>query len=372
MKLTVAQLLPALDLGGVERGAVEVAEELMRRGHHAIVVSAGGRLQRRLLASGADHLNWPIGQKSPTVLAYLPRLRRLFRRVHIVHARSRLPAWLAFLAWRSLPANARPHFITTVHGPYTVNAYSAVMVKGERVIAISEFIRDYITANYPTVDAARIQVIHRGVDPADYPYGYHPNSDWLRRWQADYPQAEGRVLLTLPARITRWKGQVDFLELLAQLKHRGLDVLGLAVGGVHPRRQAFREQLQKMAAQLGISDQVLFLGARSDLREILAISDIALSLTAEPEAFGRTTVEALSLGTPVVGYDHGGTGEILHSVYPAGLCPVGDVVAAVERVLALQQSAPPVPQIQPFTLEAMLDKTIALYESVGADRTAPE
>jgi glycosyltransferase involved in cell wall biosynthesis len=366
MKLAVAQLLPALDLGGVERGTVEVAEELMRRGHHAIVVSAGGRLRQRLLATGADHLDWAIGRKSPAVLCYLPRLRRLFRHVHIVHARSRLPAWLSFLAWRSLPASARPHFITTVHGPYTVNAYSAAMIKGERVIAISEFIRDYIISNYPEVDPARIQVIHRGVDPSDYPYGFCPNEQWLQRWKAEYPQTQGRLLLVLPARITRWKGQEEFLELLAGLKQRGLDVQGLVVGGIHPRRQSFFTELQQLAARLDISNRVLFLGERTDLREILAISNIALSLTSEPEAFGRTTAEALSLGTPVIGYDHGGTGEILRSVYPVGLCPLGDLNIVVERVAAFSQSAPPVPQLQPFTLEAMLDKTLALYEGVAA------
>ena len=101
----------------------------------------------------------------------------------ILHLRSRLPAWIAYLAWRGMDPATRLHFVTTVHGFYTVNRYSAIMTRGDRVIAISEFIRDYITTNYPAVDSARIRVIPRGVDAAEFPHGHRPTDAWRARWE---------------------------------------------------------------------------------------------------------------------------------------------------------------------------------------------
>lgn len=367
MDLTIVQLLPALEVGGVERGAVDVAREIVRRGHRAVVVSAGGRLLGELEQAGAEHYCWPIGRKSPLSFAYWHALRRLLRelRADIVHARSRLPAWLGLAACRSLPAPCRPHFVTTVHGPYSVNAYSAVMVKGERVIAISEYIRDYVLRNYPQVSAGALALIHRGVDPQAFPYGYRPSQRWLTQWHAQHPQLRGRFLLTLPARITRWKGQAEFLDVAADLLRAGLPVHALIAGGAAPRRRRFLAELHRRVRELGLGDRVSFLGDRSDLRDILAVSDLVVSLANVPEAFGRTTLEALSLGRPAVGFAHGGTREILSAIYPQGLCPPGDLQAVAARIAALMRAPVPVPRQHAFTLEAMLEKTMQLYARVA-------
>jgi glycosyltransferase involved in cell wall biosynthesis len=135
----------------------------------------------------------------------------------ILHARSRVPAWIAWLAWRKLPTNNRPHFVTTVHGLYSVNFYSAIMTKGERVIAVSHTVKDYILKNYPQCPADKIQVIYRGVSAEEFPYDYQPNNDWLTKWHNDYPQLQGKTVLTLAGRITRWKGQREFIDLIEEL-----------------------------------------------------------------------------------------------------------------------------------------------------------
>ncbi|MBN8265661.1 MAG: glycosyltransferase, partial [Xanthomonadales bacterium] len=170
-RLTVVQLLPALDAGGVEQSTLEIADALVRAGHRAIVVSAGGRLQAPLEAAGAEHIRLDIGRKSPLSLRHVPALRRLFRErgTDIVHARSRLPAWLGWLALRGMPEAARPRFVTTVHGLNSPSRYSAIMACGERVVCVSQSVRAHVLRHYPATDPRCLRVIPRGIDPAAFP-----------------------------------------------------------------------------------------------------------------------------------------------------------------------------------------------------------
>jgi glycosyltransferase involved in cell wall biosynthesis len=364
--LSVAQLLPALGGGGVERGALEVARELVRRGHRSVVVSAGGRLAPELLREGSEHLAWPLGVKSPLTLRWVRPLRRWLteQRIAILHARSRLPAWIGWLAWRGMDPATRPRFVTTVHGLYSVSRYSAIMTRGERVIAVSETVRDYLRRHYPALPAERVQVIPRGVDPAEFPYGYRPSPAWLADWNRQYPQLRDALTVTLLGRLSRLKGHEEFIELIARLRARGLRIHGLIVGGVEPRRRRYADQLREKVQSRGLDDLVTFAGHRSDVREIYAISNLVLSLSSRPESFGRTVLEALSLGTPVAGYAHGGVGEILARIYPAGLTPFGDLDALAARVIELLAAAPPVPPEPVFPLQRMLDETLALYQAL--------
>jgi glycosyltransferase involved in cell wall biosynthesis len=366
VRLNVAQLLPAMHGGGVERGALEMAQELVRQGHRSIVISAGGRLVPELLNIGSEHLAWPLGVKSPLTLRWVWPLRRWLAEQHIdiLHTRSRLPAWIAWLAWRGMNPATRPRFVTTVHGLYSVSRYSAVMTYGERVIAVSETIRDYLNRYYPELPTERIQLIPRGVDPAEFPYGYQPSPEWRAEWYRQYPQLRDALVLTLPGRLSRLKGHEEFIELIARLRAQGLPIYGLIVGGVEPRRQRYADQLQHRVQALGLSEVLLFTGYRTDMREIYAVSTLVLSLSAQPESFGRTVLEALSLGTPVIGYDRGGVGEILRGIYPAGLTPLGDVERLIERVTTLLFAAPPVPMEPAFPRQRMLDDTLALYASL--------
>lgn len=370
-KLTVVQMLPALEGGGVERGTLEIAEALVQAGHRAIVISEGGRLVPELEALGAEHVELAVGRKSLTTLRYIPVLRRLLRdeRVDILHLRSRLPAWIGYLAWLSLPADIRPRLVTTVHGAYSPGRYSAVMTRGERVIAVSDSIVDYIRRNYPDVDPDRILRIYRGIDPDVYRPDFRPEAAWLERFYRENPQAAGRWLLTLPGRITQIKGQMDLIEIVAGLKARGVPVHALLVGGVHPRRQEYWHKVQAAIDEKDLANDITWLGPRSDLREIMAISDVVLSLTQKPESFGRTVTEALALGRPVLGYDHGGVGEQLAWIYPEGRVPPGGVGEPVERLaLWWRGGVPPVAGEVPFTLERMQAETLALYRSLPASR----
>ena len=365
--LTVVQALPALHGGGVERGTVEIGAALAARGHRAIVVSGGGAMVAEAREAGCEHITLDIGKKSPLSLRHIRRLAALFRAhgADIVHARSRLPAWLCYLALRQLPPATRPRFVTTVHGPYSVNAYSRIMTRGERVIAVSAFIRDYILQNYPQVKPEAIRCIPRGVSAARFPYGYSPDAAWREAFARAFPHTRQKHLLTLPARVTRWKGQLDFLRVLAGILERRRDVHGLIVGAAAARRARYLRELQRQARALGLTDERLtFTGHRHDLREIMAVSSLVYSLARAPEAFGRVALEALSLGRPVIAYNHGGASEALGEIYPSGLIPPGDWRGGVTASLAMLDKPVAVPDTHPFTLEAMQGATIELYKSM--------
>jgi len=363
--LTVVQLLPALHSGGAERSALEVARILVQAGHRSVVISAGGRLAAQLEAEGSEHIPLDIGSKSLGALARIGQLRRVLQQLRpdIVHARSRLPAWLGWWALKGVAP--RPHFITTVHGMNSPGRYSAILLRGERVVVVSQTLRDYVLSHYTWLDPTRVRVIPRGIDPAAFPYGHRPDDTWQNAFFAEYPVLTGAPLLTLPARGTRLKGHRDAIELVAALRHRGIDTRLLLLGVIEPGREAYVEELRELVHASGVSAQVVMTPARSDVRDIYAISALVLQLSNKPESFGRTVIEALSLCRPVLGYAHGGVGELLAELYPAGRVAPGDRERLVERAAELLRVAPPIPLLQNYRLSDMQQAVLALYEEVA-------
>ena len=358
--LTVLQMLPALEAGGVERGTVEVSQALVEAGHRSLVMSAGGQMVDKLVAHGAQHLPWRVDKKRPWTLGLVKPLRRLLaaERVDILHLRSRMPAWVGWHAWRKMSPATRPRLVTTVHGFYSVGRYSSVMTRGEEVIAVSNSIRDYITQNYAGVRPESITVIPRGVDESLYHRGFAPHPSWRAPWPTD--ETPTTKVITMVGRLTRLKGHEDFIRLIEALQQKGISVRGVVVGGEHPSRKNYAQAIRSRAASLPIT----FTGHRTDSREIMSKSDLVLSLSTQPESFGRTVLEALALGTPVVGYDHGGVGEILSTLFPCGAVPLGNQHALVETVAdALTNPADP-PKENPYPLKKMLDSTLRLYQQL--------
>jgi glycosyltransferase involved in cell wall biosynthesis len=364
-RLVVVQLIPALHSGGAERSALEVARALVAAGHRSVVISAGGRLVAQLEAEGSEHVTLDIGAKSPRTLFRLGALRRRLRELKpdIVHARSRLPAWLGWWALRGM--TPRPHFVTTVHGLNSPGFYSSILLRGERVIAVSQTMRDYVLSHYPWLDPARVRVIPRGIDPEAFPYGHRPDDAWQKAFFAEFPQLAGAPLLTLPGRGTRLKGHGEAIELIAELKRRGIEARLLLLGVIEPGREAYVEELRRLVRERGLEAQVVLTPPRNDMRDIYAVSALVLQLSTKPESFGRTVVEALSLCRPVLGYAHGGVGELLAELYPAGRVPPGDREKLVERAAELLRVAPPIPMLQSYRLSDMQQAVLALYGEVA-------
>jgi glycosyltransferase involved in cell wall biosynthesis len=364
-KLTVVQLIPALHSGGAERSALEIARALVQGGHRSVVISAGGRLVKQLQAEGSEHVTLDLGRKSLRTLGRLGALRQVLRelRPDIVHARSRLPAWMGWWALKGM--TPRPHFVTTVHGFNSPGRYSSILLRSERVIVVSQTLRDYVLSHYRWLEPGRVRVIPRGIDQDAFPYGHRPDDAWYKAFFAEFPVLTGAPLLTMPARGTRLKGHHDAIELLADLKRRGIEARLLLLGVVEPGREAYVAELQKLISLRGVTSQVVLSPPRDDIRDIYAVSALVLQLSNQPETFGRTVIEALSLCRPVLGYAHGGVGELLAELYPAGRVPLGDREKLVERAAELLRVAPPIPLLQSYRLSDMQQATLALYEEVS-------
>lgn len=357
--LTIVQLLPELNSGGVEKCTLDMAKAIVAAGHRSIVISNGGSLVDQLVAEGSEHFTLAIHQKSLSSLFIIRPLRMLLKSIKpdIVHARSRMPAWLTWLAIRKLPRAIKPHFVTTVHGLNSVNPYSAIMTYGDAVIAISCTVKSFIRANYPKCPPSKLHLIYEGIDQDDFPYLHQPSDNWISAWTSAYPELQNKVIFALPGRITRLKGHPDFFRLIAALIKNGLNVHGLVVGGADTKKQHYLKELKSLANTLGIEQNISFSGQRSDIANVLSQCDVVLSLSTQPETFGRTVLEAIRLGKPVLAWNKGGAGEILSTCYPQGLVPNNDEAALLKTVTEWLKS-PSIPE-----------KSVAFLQSTNADMT---
>ncbi len=367
--LKVVQILPALESGGVEKGTLEVAKELVKKSHQAIVISSGGKMVEALENLGAIHITFPVHKKSLFSLRHVAKFRQLLLSLDadILHVRSRLPAWLTYLAWKTMPQSSRPKLISTVHGLYSVNRYSRIMIRAEKIIVVSKTAQDYVLKNYPEVEADKLIQIYRGIEAEQFPLNYLPEISWLEKWQKQFPQLMGKKVLTLPGRLTRLKGHDSFLKLIRELLDFGENVHGLIVGGVHSGKEKYFDKLQSEVSQLGLDKHITFTGNRTDIREIYAISDLIYNLSIKPESFGRTVLEPLAMGRPVIAWNYGGVGEILGAMFPSGKVEVGNQESLLEETIE-QLKSPQIPAKEnPFTLQTMLDKTLSLYEKMASN-----
>jgi glycosyltransferase involved in cell wall biosynthesis len=334
---TVLQVLPALGAGGVERGTVEVAAALGAAGCRALVASEGGKLEHDCARAGAEHVTLPLAAKSPwRIWRNAAALEALIRaeKVDIVHARSRAPAWSAWLAAR----RAGVRFVTTWHGTYNEDLplkrrYNAIMAKGERVIAISHFIAAHLK-RVTDVDPALVRVIPRGVDPARFdPEAV--NSARIEATMRNLGLPDGAPIVLLPGRITRWKGQAVLVEAMAHLARK--DVVAVLLGDTQGR-EGFRAELEALVAARGLTGRVFLRPHAHDMPAVLMLASAVVSASTDPEAFGRVVIEGQAMGRPVIATDHGGARETVVQGETGLLVPPGDaaaLAAALDDVLSL-------------------------------------
>lgn len=361
-KLSILQVLPDLNSGGVERGTLEVNKFLADKGFRSIVMSNGGHMVEQLLKDKGEHYKLAVGKKNIFIFFTIFKIISFLKenKIDILHVRSRLPAWACYIALKFVKKINRPVFITTVHGPYSVNYYSSIMTKGERVVVISKMIKKYVLENYK-VDKNRLFLNYRGVSNKEFPFNFKASKNWTKNWYQDYPQTKNKIILTLPARITRWKGQEDFISLIKKITEKHPNVYGLIVGD-DEKKVKFKEELKEKINNLNLNKNITFVGQRKDIREIMSISKIVFSLSREPEAFGRVSLESLCMGIPVIAYSHGGVKEQLEKILPEGLVDVGKINDVNNLTSEWICNPPKVKRNNFFTLEKMLQNTLKVYK----------
>lgn len=375
---TVLQILPSLGGGGVERGTVEMTAALTEAGWTALVASSGGTMVHDVERAGGKHIQLPVHSKNPFVMRKnVDRLAKLVAEhgIDLIHARSRAPAWSALGAAR----RTGTPFVTTVHGPYGFNLpfkrlYNSVMTRGDRVIAISEFIRSYILDNYRNVDPNRIRVIHRGVnidifDPA------RTSAERVIHLATEWRIPDGVPVVMLPGRVTRWKGHMVLFEALAQIKDRPMRCL---IVGDDQGRTGYRRELDAAVEKLGLQSIVHIVGNCRDMAAAYKLSDVVVSASTEPEAFGRVVAEAQAIGKPVIAPNHGAAPEILLPEVTGWLVPPSDPPAlarALEKALDMDTAArerlaqAAIARVREnFTTRKMCDATIDVYRELLDDR----
>ena len=369
----IVQALAAIDLGGSQLVAAELAEFLVAKGHKVTVIAAEGSLGERIRRCGAEHLDWPIGKKRLSTLRYIKKMANWITEVQpdIIHVHSRLPAWICWQAIKRVPAAQRPEFLTTMHGHYTVSGYSAVMAKGSRVIAVSDHIHRYTQSNYPDKSSGKLVTIHGGASREDFPHGYRASDEWREKIESEFPELTGKRWLMLPGRGSRTKGHKAFVSLLERLAKDLPDVHGVFVGGFRSG-SSYEKELKDNLATAGLQDRVTFTGDRLNIRDWMSSAEIVYNLSDRPEAFGRTVLEALRLGVPVIAWDHGGAVEIMNGIFPEARIPVNDMDALEARTRDFLDNPPAVADSDAFTLKESMNKHLAVYESLcEARKSAP-
>jgi glycosyltransferase involved in cell wall biosynthesis len=333
----VLQVIPSLVSGGVERGTVDLAGALAAAGWTAYVASSGGPMEHQLTRVGARHITLPLASKNPLVMrrntaALIEIIRR--QKIDIVHARSRAPAWSAWRAAR----RTRRRFVTTFHNAYDIDLplkrwYNSVMAKGERVIAISQFVGDHAASVYG-VGEDRLRVIPRGVDLGQFDPA-RVRGERVAALAELWRVPEDAQVVMLPGRLTRWKGGLDFIEAIGRLRRH--DLRCLLVGA--EQRSGFRRELDAAIQRHELGGVFRIVDDCRDMPAAYALSDVVVSASTDPEGFGRVIIEAQAMGRPVVATDHGGARETISPGVTGWLARPSDPVslaAAIAAALGLE------------------------------------
>lgn len=337
--MNILQVVPQLNAGGVERTTIEIAQALNAAGHVAHVASEGGRMEDELYAAHGILHRLPMGSKNPLSLRSNTRaLIKVIKQnnIELVHARSRAPAWAAQAAANAVGIP----FLTTYHGIYNANSklkrrYNAIMAKGDIVIANSAFTKAHILKEHG-ISADKIIVIPRGVDMDVFDPAKVTQQDIEACRQSWGIDAQHSVIL-LPGRLTRWKGQLVAVRALAELQKQGGDVHLVLLGDAQGRDD-YVSEIEVLCQSLNLEDRVHIAAHTQSMATAYATSDIVVSASTDPEAFGRVAVEAQAMHKLVIASAHGGALETVIDGKTGFLVPPDDATAlanAITKALAL-------------------------------------
>jgi len=355
--VNILQILPELNVGGVETGTLDLAKYLVRLNHKAVVVSNGGELVKELESYGAIHYQLPVHKKSLlSIIKMISRLSEIIRqeRIDIVHARSRVPAWIAYFASRK----TRTVFITTCHGYYKKHPASEVMGWAKRVIVLSNVIARHMIDDFG-VPYERIRLIPRSVD--------------LERFKYTSPDKKKREEFNVGiiGRLTPIKGHLHFIKAMAKVAKEVPRLKIWIVGDAPASREAYKDEIQILVKRLGLWNYTEFLGTQRDIPEVLSNLDVLVLATVTHEAFGRVIIEAHAAGVPVVATEVGGVVDIIENgktglfVAPADSASMAGAVIKIfkDKGLACSLAENAYKKVrEKYNIELMIKNTLSVYE----------
>lgn len=373
--LSVLQVIPALDAGGAERTAVDVARAVVAAGGKAWIATKGGRLQAEAEAAGAKMILGPFDSKNPLTIWKNAKVLAdaiLANTIDIVHARSRAPAWSAYLAARRTKAR----YVATYHGIYNAKSslkrwYNSIMARADAVIANSNFTADHVRAEHKVAEI-KLHVIPRGIDiKAFTPESVTP--DRIEAIRKAWSLRPGKPVIMLPNRLTRWKGQLTFVAALAKLPHK--DFEAVMVGDPQQRDDYVKELVAAVDAA-GLSQNVRIPGHCRDMPAAFMAADIVVAPSIEPEAFGRAAVEAQAMGRVLIASDLGAQAETVADGATGFLFPPGDADKLANLIMTALALTPEQRDemrtkararvLKSYTVDTMCAATLDVYREVMA------
>jgi glycosyltransferase involved in cell wall biosynthesis len=329
---TIAQLLPALNSGGVEQGVIDVARAVADAGAGSVVISNGGRRVSELTRHGVKHIQLPVHSKNPiTIWRNINRLRRVMadHDIDILHGHSRAPCWSGYFACRNLDHR---HWVTSLHSTHNIQnrfkrTYNSSMLTGELVITVSDYLARHAADEYD-VDAGCLRPIPRGI-AIDH---FHPNAvspermiDWSKRWALP---ADKSIIL-LAGRMSRWKGHENFVRALARLKRQ--DIFGLIIGADNEQSD-YQKEILDLIRELGVQDRIKLVGYCNDMPVAYHLAEVLVAPSTQAEGFGRVPVEAQAMGKPVVASNFGPTVDTIEDGVTGRLVDPSDPSAIADGI----------------------------------------
>jgi glycosyltransferase involved in cell wall biosynthesis len=375
--LSVLQVIPALDAGGAERTAIDIARAVVAAGGKAWIATKGGRLQAEAESAGAKMILGAFDAKNPlTIWRNTATLAAAIEAngIDIVHARSRAPAWSAYVAARRTNAI----YVATYHGIYNAKSapkrwYNSIMARADAVIANSNFTADHVRAEHKVAEE-RLHVIPRGIDIEAFT-PENVSAERVEKIRKAWSLRIGRPVIVLPNRLTRWKGQLTFVEALAKLPHKEFEAVMV---GDAQQRDAYVDELMAAVNRAGLAQNVRIPGHCSDMPAAFMAADVIVTPSIEPEAFGRVAVEAQAMGRALIASDLGAQSETVADGVTGFLFPPGDadalaklIVKALsltddERAAMRRQARARV--LKSYTVDAMCAATLDVYRALMAAR----
>lgn len=358
--MKIVQIIPELNEGGVERGVVELNREFVKLGIESYIISNGGKLVNQITKDGGNHIKFDVCSKNIfTSFSRISKLKKLLKELkpHIIHVRSRVPAWLVYFANKSLKIKV----VSTVHGFNSVGFYSSIMQKSDAVICVSNSIKEYIQKHYNTPEN-KITVIPRGIDLELF-NPKNIDNDFIENFKKEF-NLENKFIISSVGRVTQLKDYETFIKAILIVKNEIQNVKALIVGGVRSDKEDYLNSLKNLIKELNLEDNIIFTGSQSKIEQIYALSDVVISSSKKPESFGRAVAEAICMNKPVIATNHGGVKDIIIENENGFFFEVGDDKELAKNILKSRNLVfDGYGYISnTFSLENMVNKTIEVYK----------